>query len=66
MEHKNILDIFWPVLKILQFFGSCPIKKSANTSSGFKSMHSGIYFISFTVTTFLLSSGFFLLNYIGT
>ena len=33
MEHKNILNIFWPVLKILQFFGSCPIGKSGNAPS---------------------------------
>ena len=33
---NGILKTFWPLLKVLQFFGACPIKKDGDSPCGFK------------------------------
>ena len=53
METNSILNTFWPLMKFLQFLGSCPIKKSTENPCGFKAMSFGCYF-SISITIFLL------------
>ena len=36
MTSNSIIKAFWPLLKLLQLFGGCPIKKSNDTACGFE------------------------------
>ena len=53
METNSILNTFWPLMKFLQFLGSCPIKKATENPCGFKAMSFGCYF-SISITIFIL------------
>lgn len=53
MAPNSILNTFWPFMKLLQFLGSCPIKKSTENPCGFKAMSFGCYF-AISITSFLL------------
>ena len=53
MTANSILNTFWPLMRFLQFLGSCPIKKSTGKPCGFKAMSFGCYF-AVSITSFLL------------
>ena len=53
MTANSILNTFWPLMRFLQFLGSCPIKKSTEKACGFKAMSFGCYF-AISITSFLL------------
>ena len=53
MTSNSILNTFWPLMRFLQFLGSCPIKKSTENPCGFKAMSFGCYF-AISITSFLL------------
>ena len=53
MAYYHVIVTFWPVLKVLQLFGICPIKKSLESPSGFKAMSCMEYLIKF-ISMFLL------------
>ena len=38
MNSNSIIKAFWPLLKLLQVFGGCPIKKSDDTACGFEAL----------------------------
>ena len=43
MSCGSILKPFWPLLKLLQFFGACPIKKNGDIPCGYQAISSGAY-----------------------
>ena len=43
MSSGSILKPFWPLLKLLQFFGVCPIKKNGDIPCGYQAISSGAY-----------------------
>ena len=53
MAPNSILNTFWPLMRFLQFLGSCPIKKSTENPCGFEAMSSCCYF-AISITSFLL------------
>ena len=38
MTSNGVLKTFWPLLKVLQFLGACPIQKDENSPCGFKAL----------------------------
>ena len=58
MSSAGILTTYWPLLKLLQILGACPIRK--DELSGFKPFSSTIYFaivmsVWLTVTIIMVS-----------
>ena len=43
MASKSILKTFWPVLKLLQLLGACPIQKDEDSTCGFKTFTFKVY-----------------------
>ena len=43
MASKSILKTFWPVLKLLQLLGACPIQKDEDSACGFKAFTFRVY-----------------------
>ena len=43
MASKSILKTFWPVLKVLQLLGACPIQKDEDSTCGFKAFTFRVY-----------------------
>ena len=43
MASKSILKTFWPVLKVLQLLGACPIQKDEDSTFGFKAFTFRVY-----------------------
>ena len=35
---SNVLNTYWPLLKVLQFLGACPIQKDGDSPCGFKAL----------------------------
>ena len=55
MRRNNQLNCLWPLLKVLQILGGCPIQRSENSPCGFKKMSSGVY-LAIALSTFLLAN----------
>ena len=60
MSSDGILTTYWPLLKMLQILGACPIRKDKTIFSGFKPFSSTIYFaivmsVWLTVTIIMVS-----------
>ena len=43
MRRNSHLNCLWPLLKVLQILGGCPIQRSENSPCGFKEMSCGVY-----------------------
>ena len=53
MISNSLFNSLWPLIKLLQVFGGCPIKKDEKSSCGFEAMHSGVYFIIVSIAWLL-------------
>ena len=60
MISNSLIDSLWPLIKILQVLGGFPIVKDEKALCGFKSMHSGLYFLIVSVAWLLAVSCAFL------
>ena len=65
MASKSILKTFWPVLKVLQLLGACPIQKDEDSTFGFKAFTFRVY-LTIVLFTWLVLGGFQLLDLIIT
>ena len=57
MSSKSILKTFWPVLKVFQLLGACPIQKDEDSTCGFKAFTFRVYLTIVLFTWLVLAFG---------
>ena len=60
MASKSILKTFWPVLKVLQLLGACPIQKDEDSTCGFKAFTFRVYLTIVLFTWLVLAFGIYI------
>ena len=60
MASKSILKTFWPVLKVLQLLGACPIQKDEDSTFGFKAFTFRVYLTIVLFTWLVLAFGIYI------